>query len=480
MVSRSNSGTAIYTLFLTLVLLCAHTTAAQEHDELSEDAADPVKLFNQGQDAHAKRDYELALEFYEQAIKVRPEFAEAEYQKASALVALGRMPEAEKAYRRASELKPDWSMPPAALGLLLARLQGREREAEEALRRALAIDAKNSAALAALAGLRTRGGDTREALELWRRATAADERNAALWLARGAAEQAMKDPASALKSLERALALEPSNVGARLRRAGIYVETGDKERALEDIRALEQATGSDVKVALNIAALYGQLGREDDSRRIFDALPEEAKNSDEGKKLFAALNARCVDTPESLAALEKLIETAPRNAGALACLGSLLRTTDPQRALKYYEQAVQVESRNANYATGYAAVLIQLRKFSEAANILQRILQVAPDNYAAHANFATALYELKLYKQALVEYKWVGQARPDLAVVHYFIGAAHDNLGEYAEALGAYEAFLARADAQVNGLEIEKVNLRLPSLRNQIKRGEGVKSRKKE
>jgi len=106
-------------------------------------------------------------------------------------------------------------------------------------------------------------------------------------------------------------------------------------------------------------------------------------------------------------------------------------------------------------------------------------LQVAPDKYEAHANLAAALYELKLYKQAIVEYKWVSQARPELAVVQFFIATAHDQLGEYEEALDAYEAFLSRADARTNELEIEKVNLRLPSLRKQIKRGEGAKPDKK-
>ncbi|PYT00235.1 MAG: hypothetical protein DMF65_08680, partial [Acidobacteria bacterium] len=67
----------------------------------------------------------------------------------------------------------------------------------------------------------------------------------------------------------------------------------------------------------------------------------------------------------------------------------------------------------------------------------------------------------------------------ELAVVQFFIATAHDQLGEYEEALDAYEAFLSRADARTNELEIEKVNLRLPSLRKQIKRGEGVKPDKK-
>lgn len=54
---------------------------------------------------------------------------------------------------------------------------------------------------------------------------------------------------------------------------------------------------------------------------------------------------------------------------------------------------------------------------------------------------------------------------------------AHDNLGEYRDALNAYERFLSLANPIDNKLEIEKVNLRLPKLRDQIKRGQGVKKK---
>lgn len=479
MLSRFYSRAFISLSTIALVVCCALPVAAQGDDELNDDDADPVKLFNRGQDAHAKKDYELALEFYEQAVKLRPEFPEAEFQRAGALVALKRLPEAEKAYRRAMELRPEWALPPAALGVLLARAAGREREAEPVLLRALELDANNLTALVALAEMRARADDIRGALEFWRRATTLKDDDASLWMARAAVERTAKDTAASLKSLERALALEPNRVEARMRRAEILLDAGDNARAAEDARAIEGASKSDAQASLVAANIYGRAGLFDDARRVYDSLPEAFKNSDEGRKLRGALDARCEDTPESRAALAALVEREPRNAEALACLGGLLRRSDPPRALELFKRAAEVEPRNAEYATGYAASLIQLRKFAEAATILQRVLQVAPDNYAAHANMAAALYELKLYKQAIVEYKWIGGARPDLAVVYFFIGSAHDHLGEYEDALGAYENFLRRADQQVNSLEIEKVNLRLPILRRQIKRGEGVKSERK-
>jgi len=178
-------------------------------------------------------------------------------------------------------------------------------------------------------------------------------------------------------------------------------------------------------------------------------------------------------------ALEKLLEKNPQNAMLLARLGGSYRTDDPSRSLEYYRRATSIEPDNADYATGYAAALVQARRFTEGTIILRRVITSTPQSYAAHANLATALYELKRYSEALPEYEWLLQAKPDMAVAYYFIATAHDYLGEYPEALTAYETFLVRADPKINQLEIEKVKLRLPQLRRQIQLGQGTKQKNK-
>ena len=471
---------------LLVALFCAAPRVAAQEEEFDEDAPDPIKLYRQGQKAHArgvrnksKEDLEAALDFYDQAIKLNPEFPEAEYQRALAHAALDRPAEAEKGLRRAMELKPDWLLPPAALGEMLARAPGREREAEEALRRALAIDPRNTSTLITLAELRRRAGDNKEALELVRLATEDEDSVAApLWAVRGELELAAGDRVGALKSLTRALRIDPRNVVARIRRAEVYSEEKESARALKDLQELEEPSAKDPSLALAVASLYARLGDKTAARRVYDAMPEDVRKSPDAQRVLAAISdMACEDTPESREALEKLLLTEPQNASLLSCLGQLYRTNDPERSLYYFKRAAEVEPSNVKYATGYAAALVQLRRFPEAAAVLKRVVQAAPDDYVARANYAVALYELKLYKEAIGEYNLMARAKPENAVIHYFIGSAHDHLGEYEDALRAYEAFLSRAVAQTNQLEIDKVNLRLPTLRNQIKRGEGVKKR---
>ena len=62
--------------------------SAQTVETFGDDATDPVRLFERGQSAHSRGELEKAIGFYEQALKVRPEFPEAEFQRGSALASL--------------------------------------------------------------------------------------------------------------------------------------------------------------------------------------------------------------------------------------------------------------------------------------------------------------------------------------------------------------------------------------------------------
>ncbi|HEY0101756.1 MAG TPA: tetratricopeptide repeat protein [Pyrinomonadaceae bacterium] len=412
---RFNTRSVVLRALLVLLALSL-SLHAQEADDVADGEDDPVKIFNRAQDAHARGDLARALALYTEAIKVRPEFPEAEYQKAAAHVALKQTAEAEKSLRRAIELRADWSLPQTALGLLLVRA-GDDAKAEPYLRRALQLDAKDTNALVALASLRLRAGAKEEAVKLIVRATADEAATAATWATRARIERSAGDKTAAAASIERALRLDPNNAAALEERTELAADTDDYERAIADI-----------ETALRAA-------------------PESAQ-----------LRARLA------------------NYHALA--GEQQRTIDPNKSLAHYRRAAELEPASIGHATGYASALVQARRFAEAAALLKRILASAPDNYAAHANLATALDGLKQYPEALVEYQWLNRARPELAVTYFLLARAYDLTGDLELALATYETFLAKADAAQNNLEIEKVNLRLPNLRRQIKNGQGTKRRK--
>src|SRR5258706_759728 len=93
----------LWALALLLVALCFQLALAQT-DDPTEGETDPVKLFERGQNAHAKGELARALALYEGAIKLQSEFPEAEYQRCVALMSLARPAEAGKPFTPAMDL----------------------------------------------------------------------------------------------------------------------------------------------------------------------------------------------------------------------------------------------------------------------------------------------------------------------------------------------------------------------------------------
>jgi tetratricopeptide (TPR) repeat protein len=461
---------------LLLAFSIATPVSAQTEEAFGDDATDPVRLFERGQAAHARGEIEKALSFYEQALKVRPEFPEAQFQRGNALASLGKLDEAETALRAAISLKKTWALPYSALGALMMR-RNRDTEAEQSFRQALTIDKQDGLALRMLADIRLRAGDTKEALDLATRATAIPEAPPSAWIALALAQKANGDKTAAQTTLDRVLEEEPHNIAALLERAELLTEEKKFAAAIDDLTAAAKAKPGDKAIASRLAATYQKAGKPEEALAVAKAagleLPKPANPGGVVGTPEEIEAANSADPAVSRKALEKLLEKNPRNALLLARLGASYRTDNPARSLEYYRQAAQIKPDSAEYALGYAAALVQARRFADAAAILRQVVRAEPQNYAAHANLATALYESKRYAEALPEYEWIVAAKPEVVVAHYFIATAHDYLGEYPQALASYEKFLAVADARTNQLEIDKVKLRLPSLRRQIQLGEG-------
>jgi tetratricopeptide (TPR) repeat protein len=334
-----------------------------------------------------------------------------------------------------------------------------------------------------LSELRLRAGDSKSALEFAKRAAANAEAPSSAWITLALAEKANGNNAGAKTALDHVLANEPENVGALLERADLLTDEKNFELAIADLKTAAKLKPTDKAVMSRLAYALQQAGRTEEAQAVAKSAGIETQQP------AGTGTAGVVGTPEEIEAanssdpaiarktLEKLLEKNPRNAILLGRLGASYRTDDPARSLQYYRRASEIQPDAPEYALGYAAALVQGRRFPEAAHILKQVVKWSPDNYAARANLATALYESKRYQEAIPEYEWILAAKPEIVVAYYFIATSHDYLGEYPEALASYEKFLSVADAKTNQLEIDKVKLRLPTLKRQIQLGEGAKKK---
>ena len=458
-----------FVILISAVMLAGVMSVSAQDDE--DD--DPVKIFNDGQAAHEKGEFQNALELYEKALEIAPEFPEAEFQRGNVLLSLNKTLDAENAFRRAIELRENWTLPMTSLGVLLVQ-KGEFEEAEQLLTKTIQLSGINFLAYSALTELRIRTKASPEVLaQLLSKIqylTSKASPTASIWASRAALERALGDKKSAIRSLSRAIELDPFDKLALFERSELSMDEGDNSSAMKDAETLKRISPDSVNVSFLIARIYAADGELDKALEILDA---EKTLSPE---MLAFRDKIVASSTTSVEELEKALETDPKNAVALERLCGLFRVSDPEKALDYCRRASEAEPQNLNHAIGYAAALVTAKKYPNAISLLNRIIEISPDNFTAHTNLATAYFQSARFADAKAEYLWILKKQPDLPIAYYLLAISHDKLEEFVDAAANYQQFLRIADETKNKLEIEKVNLRLPLLQKLIKQGKGKKN----
>ncbi len=469
----ANRSIPRYLAVLFFALLTFGATGNLARAQTEDRAQQAIELFNQGQDAHEKGDLAAALGFYEKALAGFPEFPEAELQRGNALLALKRPDDAEKAFRKALELRGDWTLAMSNLGSLLVE-RGKYAEAEKLLTKALESDDMNQAAIAAMADLRLRNSADEKVLRDLLAKLSSFSGNVRPTLsvlsAKAAIELRLRETAAAKATARRVIEIEPRNVSANMVLAEVALMERDADLGETYVRTAEAAGAvTDETKRLRAVALT-MKGKKTEALALLESIdaPSEAVRS-----MIAEIKDGDV---ADLTGLEAKVQRTPDDVNALTKLCHGLRISDPLKAAAYCQRASALEPTELSHAIGFGAALVQAKQFDQAVLLFRKLLTIAPENATIRANLATALFQLKRYAEAKAEFRWLTEKQPQSAAAYFFLGIVHDQLGEYMDALATYQQFLRVADAEKDKLDIEKVNLRMPAVQRLAKERKGKKS----
>jgi tetratricopeptide (TPR) repeat protein len=218
-----------------------------------------------------------AIELYQSAIVLQPDFAEAYAGLARAWIERGiwgqtdfRMsePPARAAALRALEIDPALGEAHAALGHSLAFFDWSWESAEKELRRAIELNPGSSYSHQILGTMLVALGRFPEAIAGGQRAVALDPKSSLMESSLGRTYFRARKYVDAEKHLKRALDLDPLSPGAHTRLAEVYQMTGKFPEALELLQRVTSVRGEDPERSIKLAALYAAMGRGSDARRI--------------------------------------------------------------------------------------------------------------------------------------------------------------------------------------------------------------------
>lgn len=243
-------------------------------------------FYSQGLGVLSRDDYARASYFFEKAVEIDPNYAEAWYQAGFSYGMLGKHSDSLRASRRAAQLRPDWAQAFVNIGASSFAL-AQYKDAAEAYRQATKLDADNPDAQYALGLSLNKLGRADEEILAYKRAVAIkpDFSNAIEQL--GAAYFKQKRFADALAAFEQLKIYKPdaktfNHLGES------YFELGKTE---ESVDAFNNAVGYNPdfdKARYNLGKALLKLGDRDSANIQYEIL--RTAKSDWADKLYVLLN----------------------------------------------------------------------------------------------------------------------------------------------------------------------------------------------
>jgi len=319
--------------------------------------AQPRSLISQAAEAMGQGDFLGAAQAYRKYLENSPENAVVRHNLAQALLRLGKTEESRRQLEEAIRLKPDFAEAFGTLGLTLAA-EHRYAEAEHWLRRAVGKQPDNAALLAATGMVLMRQRQLDEAIGIFEKAVALEPASvqARMNLGVALADQSRRD--QALAQFDEAVRLKPDWAAAQSSRGRVLLEL---KRFEEAKLALEKAHGLDPNQPATLRMLglahLGMGEREKGVERLRESLDREPHNAAAHRELGKTL-LDLGKREDGIAHLKRAVELDGRDSQAVFALMRVLTSAESPEAGHYAQRLRDLKTEELN--TTQARVLSNL------------------------------------------------------------------------------------------------------------------------
>jgi tetratricopeptide (TPR) repeat protein len=324
---------------------------------IQQDASNPLYYSNLGLSLQALNRLEEALENYDHALTVHPQYAEALFNRGVALQKLRRLDEAVNSYDRAVAVRPNYAEALCNRGVALQELR-RFADAIESYDRALIV-----------------WPDFVEAL-----------------CNRGNTLKAVNRLEEALESYDQALALRPDYVEVLYNRGNTLKELKRLDDAVESYDRAVCVCPHYVEALSNRGTVLEELGRLEDALKSYDRAVAVRADFTEAWSNRGNILKALGHFEEALESYDRALAAHPEHVEALynrgVALQELRRFVD---AVESYDRVLAVRPNYAEAHCNRGGALQELRRFADALESYNCALAIRPDYAEAQWNKALLL-----------------------------------------------------------------------------------------
>jgi protein O-GlcNAc transferase len=291
----------------------------------------------------------------------------------------------------------------------------------------------------AIACLQT--GQLEKAERLARQAASLDERDADAWHLVGVVLAKQGQHAGAADAILRAITLNPRaaqfhvNLGSARFEQRHYAEAAASYR-----RALELDPSSTTVRQLLARAAARQASAESHKTASHTSEPTAV-----GSLFHQARSLHQQgDLAEAISAYRKVLAESSGHADSLHLLGlAELQRSNAAAALDLIDRALEIDPENAAFLSNRGRALQQLKRLDEALESYNKAVSMNPDHAPAFNNRGVVLYSLRRFEDAVSSYDRALALNPDYAQAFYNRGNALRELRRSEQAVESYDCALA-------------------------------------
>jgi Flp pilus assembly protein TadD len=437
--SKYFSCCCVLLIFLGAVADASAQTVGTSRTRIPQDgpAVALNNLLAQAQAAMERKDYEAAVQAYQEYLAKKPDDATVHYDLGYAYTAMQKFADARSEYEKAISSDPKMGAAYQNLGLTL--LTTEPSAAVAPLQKAAELMPEDARTKWLLGTALEMNGKLDLAIEQYEAAKKLDSKNPDFAASLGHALLSAGRPAEAESIYREGLSLNPEGVAlgqAHIGLAQALIAQKKMEEATTEMEAYLQSRPDDAKVRMELAAELAELGKNDEALAELDRATGGGSENLRALKLRVQIASQRKHYDDAIPALQKAIALAPQDAELAAQLGHI-----------YLEKK--------DYANAVNELIVAFKMNQSSNDVLGELV--------------TAQYLSKNYSGALKALDVLSQ-RKTLPMGSWFVRATcYDKLGQPAQALDAYKKFL-ELNTDLNNDMYFEASARVRTLTRELKK----------
>jgi Flp pilus assembly protein TadD len=375
--------------------LWTHTLACTSDNFVADDNLGNA-LFEEGR-------LNEAIRHFHEALRIKPDHAEAHYNLANALVRKGQTDDAIGHYQQALQLKPDDAKSHYNLGVAFLQ-KGNVDDAITQFEATLRLKPDDTIVRNNLANAFFQKGDVDRAISEFQHVLQLKPDDAKAHYNLGMALLQKGDADQAIARLRKALQLQPDDVVVRNNLGNILFQQGDVDEAIAQFQKVLQLKPDDAKAHFNLGNALLKQGSVDEAISHFQKSLEIKSDGAEAEFCLGSALLQKGSESEAILHFQRALQINPDYSEARNDLAWELATS-PQAALRNGPQAVELAERANQLADGkdvdildtLAAAYAEAGRFEDAARTARKAIELA--QAAGQSDQLSRLNsELKLYE----------------------------------------------------------------------------------